>query len=299
MVQAAFSNDWLQRLVDPYAILGISVAADDKRLFKRYRSVAMLLHPDRHIQALQADREAAESLIARTINPAYEKVKQEKNRAEVTALLRLQARRHTREGTLVPNSDLARELMRQPVQAADIFYEQAVTQLAEAQFSPIGNFQEIVVTLGELNLIYLQLKMGDLFREKRSGLISQAEIPVTPVQEAAIKVATTTISYASRHFDRAQQYMQKGISDKAILELKDAIRLEPNQAEYHALMSYAYLRQNLGGMAKVYCRQALKLDPTSTLGKQVATKLGMVEPQGNAKTPAVAEKRGLFSRFRR
>jgi tetratricopeptide (TPR) repeat protein len=302
MAQQAFSADWLQRLADPYAILGISVAADEKRLFKRYRTVAMRLHPDRFVQASRASGAGAEQLIARTINPAYEKVKQEKNRAEVTALLRLQARRHTREGTLVPQSDIARELMRQPVHGADVFYEQAVSALAERQFDDLAQFPEITTTLGELNLVYLQLKMGDLFhREKRSGLISTAEVPTTPVAEVMQRQQTVapTVSYSRRHFDRAQQYVQKGVYDKAIVELKDAVRLEPNQAEYHALMSYAYLRQDMGGMSKVYCRQAIKFDPNNSLAKQVAQKIGLVTEATPTATKTPTEKRGLFSRFRR
>jgi tetratricopeptide (TPR) repeat protein len=301
MAQQAFSADWLQRLADPYAILGISVAADEKRLFKRYRTVAMRLHPDRYVQANKGAGAAAEQLIARTINPAYEKVKQEKNRAEVTALLRLQARRHTREGTLVPQSDIARELMRQPVHSADVFYEQAVTALADRQFDHLAQFPEITQTLGELNLVYLQLKMGDLFREKRSGLISTAEVPTTPVAEVMQqqKTVAPALSYSRRHFDRAQQYVQKGVYDKAIVELKDAIRLEPNHAEYHALMSYAYLRQDMSGMSKVYCRQALKCDPNNSLAKQVAQKIGLVSEATPTATKTTDEKRGLFSRFRR
>ncbi|NJM45545.1 MAG: DnaJ domain-containing protein [Alkalinema sp. RU_4_3] len=301
MAQQSFSADWLQRLADPYAILGISVAADEKRLFKRYRTVAMRLHPDRFVQADKIAGAVAEQLIARTINPAYEKVKQEKNRAEVTALLRLQARRHTREGTLVPQSDIARELMRQPVHSADVFYEQAITALADRQFEDLSQFPEITQTLGELNLVYLQLKMGDLFREKRSGLISTAEVPTPPVAEVMQQQQTVapTLSYSRRHFDRAQQYVQKCIYDKAIVELKDAIRLEPNHAEYHALMSYAYLRQDMSGMSKVYCRQALKFDPTNTLAKQVAQKIGLIAEATPTASKTTDEKRGLFSRFRR
>jgi tetratricopeptide (TPR) repeat protein len=299
MTQQAFSADWLQRLADPYAILGISVAADEKRLFKRYRAVAMCLHPDRYVQGDKVVAAMAEQLISRTINPAYEKIKQEKNRAEVTALLRLQARRHTREGTLVPQSDIARELMRQPVQAADVFYEQAITSWADRQFQDLDEFPEITRTLGELNLVYLQLKMGDLFREKRSGLISTAEVAAAPGPELVAQQPTMspTLSYSRRHFDRAQQYVQKGAYDQAIVELKDAIRLESSHADYHALMSYAYLRQNLGGMAKVYCRQALKCDANHTLAKQVAQKIGLLVETNPS--PVATEKRGLFSRFRR
>jgi curved DNA-binding protein CbpA len=46
MTQLLFSPEWLNLLTDSYAVLGVSVAADERRVLKRYRSVAKLLHPD-------------------------------------------------------------------------------------------------------------------------------------------------------------------------------------------------------------------------------------------------------------
>jgi hypothetical protein len=43
MPQADFSTEWVHRFTDPYALLGVSVAADDRRILKRYHAIAKQL----------------------------------------------------------------------------------------------------------------------------------------------------------------------------------------------------------------------------------------------------------------
>lgn len=303
MAHTQFSPDWLQEFADPYAVLGISLASDDKRILKQYRNVAKLLHPDRYVGADRGTQEFAGQLLARLVNPAYEQLKQEKNRVEVVAILRLQVKQMMQQGTLVPKTEVARQLMRQPVQSAEIFYEQQVSRLAETLYQSFEQFEPIIQQLRELNLVYMQFKLGDQsLREKRSGLI-QPEVrtpaPTAPVTAEDLPKSVMDTSarnlYAGRHHDRAKQYIDKGAYDKAVLELKDALRMDAQQAEYHALLSYSYLCQDLPGMAKVYCQQALKLEPEHKLAQQLAKKLKL---QPTAPTPTKATtapaKRGLF-----
>jgi tetratricopeptide (TPR) repeat protein len=315
MAHTQFSPDWLQEFADPYAVLGISLASDDKRILKQYRNVAKLLHPDRYVGADRGTQEFAGQLLARLVNPAYEQLKQEKNRVEVVAILRLQVKQMMQQGTLVPKTEVARQLMRQPVQSAEIFYEQQVTRLAETLYQSFEEFEPIIQQLRELNLVYMQFKLGDQsLREKRSGLI-QPEVPTppptapTPVTADDLPKSVMDTSarnlYATRHHDRAKQYIDKGAYDKAVLELKDALRMDAQQAEYHALLSYAYLCQDLPGMAKVYCQQALKLEPEHKLAQQLAKKLKLQPAATTAtkatvtKATAAPAKRGLFGLFQR
>lgn len=309
MSQGSFQTDWLKRFSDPYALLGVSVAADDRRVLKRYRNVAKILHPDSDVMAEELTKELASQILARLVNPAYQKLKQEKGRAETVAVLRFQVRRLNREQSMVVDSKLARELMGQPVKDVDVFYEQAIADLAEVQYQPLSNFETITQQLGELNLVYLQLKMGDVFiREKRTGLVSATE--AKPVQFTPIvpDAAPPSESYAQRHYRRAQEYMKKGNWSQAVQELRDAIKLEADKSEYHALLGLAYLQQNLPGMATVYCRQALKLNPKEPLALRYAAKVKVevaAQPE-TAKTPLDASKTaakedkggGLFGLFR-
>ncbi len=302
----SFSPDWLNKLSDPYAVLGISIVADDRRVLKRYRSVAKILHPDSYGATDPAIAELATQMFARLVSPAYQTVKQEKGRTEAVAMLRFKVRKLVRESALVPQSEAARELMRKPVQEADVFYEQAIAKLAEVQYQPLDHFETITQQISELNLVYLQLKMGDVFfTEKRQGVVAVSpEIPSPSVNPSANSEFVQP-DYARRHYERSQEYVKREEWTQAISELKDAVKMQPNKAEYHALLGYSYLRQKMTGMAKAHIRRALELNPQDPLASNLAPKLkldGSV-PSGSSSTskpPSKEEKRGgLFGIFRR
>ncbi len=295
MELSSLPPEWLKKFSDPYAVLGISVAADDRRVLKRYRNVAKVLHPDSMAQADEATREFATQLFGRLVNPAYQKLKQEKGRAETVALLRFQVRRVNREAPLVPKAAISLQLLNRGAQEADVFYEQAIAQLAEAQYQSLEQFEAITEQMGELNLVFLQLKMGEVFiREKRTGLITApTEVKVAKISEDPRPVE----NYAQRHYQRAQEYMKKGAWPQAVQELRDAIKLEAGKSEYHALLGLAYLQQNLNGMATVYFRQALKLNPKDPLAQKYAAKLG-IQASSTPPTPKETRRNGLFNMFR-
>ena len=301
----SFSPDWLKKLSDPYAVLGVSVVADDRRVLKRYRLVAKILHPDSYASTDPATGELATQLFARLINPAYQQVKQEKGRTEAVAMLRFQVRRMLRESTLVPQSQAARELSQKSVQEADVFYEQAIAQLAEIQYQSLDQFEEVTQQINELNLVYLQLKMGDVFiREKRQGVVPvSTEMQAAPSVDRSASGAVQT-DYARRHYERSQEYVKREEWVQAVSELKDAVKMEPRKAEYHALLGYSYLRQKMMGMAKAHIRRALELNPNDPLASNLAPKLKI---DGSASTAPPAsnssnkdkKRKGLFDIFRR
>jgi tetratricopeptide (TPR) repeat protein len=150
--------------------------------------------------------------------------------------------------------------------------------------------------------------MGDvLMREKPTGLVSAAE--AKPIQFTPTDTKTNSESYAQRHYRRAQEYMKKGNWKEAEQELRDAIKIEAGKSEYHALLGVAYLQQNLQSMAKVYLRQALKLNPKDPLACRFAPKLGLeivapLKEQLNGSTlkdqveNKAAKNSGLFGFFR-
>lgn len=347
MAQITFSNDWLELLADPYAVLGISLTADEKSITKHYRRLAMQLHPDRYAQAEPKQREFAGHLVARLVNPAYGKLKQARDRAELMAVLRLHVQQQQKNGGFVPTSEAARMLMQQPAQSALSFYEAQIQQLADQQYESFTQFGNVTHQLHELNLAYIQRKL-DATAQTPAATISQTRVPdvlmsqvpsATPNTSAAATGASATgvsaddpilatagadpltaptavpkdleaegrtiqEGYALRHYERAQQYIEKGAYAGAVQEMKDALRMASDKAEYHALLSYAYLLQDLPGMAKVYCRQALKLDPEDKMALKLARKL-KIELKAKAATAkkskaATAKKRsllgGLFSR---
>lgn len=89
MSQTVLPAKWLKLLSDPYAVLGISVAADERRILKRYHALAKLLHPDRYAKRDNAEQELAKAIFTCLINPAYEQLKRTQKRAEKMLMLRL------------------------------------------------------------------------------------------------------------------------------------------------------------------------------------------------------------------
>lgn len=296
MSQILFSPEWLNQLSDPYAVLGLSVAADERRVLKRYRTVAKLLHPDSLTTAEPEIKALAGQILARLINPAYQRLKQEKERAETMALLRLRVRRINKEEPHLPQSEVAQQILKLPIQEADIFYERSVAELSEIQYQQLLQFEWITQQLGELNLAYLHLKMGEpVIREKRTGIVSATQARPAQFSPSQTETAELAVNYAQRHYYRAQEYAKKANWTQVVAELRDAIRLEPSRAEYHSLLAKAYLMQNLIGMAKVHFRQALKFNPKDPLALQYAERLKLLpEPEPKA---AKNNSGGLFNLF--
>jgi curved DNA-binding protein CbpA len=313
MSQIPFTTEWISRFQDPYAVMGLSVTADDRRVLKRYRDLAKLLHPDRYVSAEADVRSLATQLFSKMVGPAYQKLKQDKGRAENLAMLRFRVRRLTREQTFDPRSDIARELMGKSSAHIDVFYEQAIARLGDDQYQPLEQFARITSQLDELNLVYLRLKMGEpIIREKRTGIVS-AKPPIV-TQTVPVGTAQTdakpTVDYAQRHYERAQTYANNSKWSEVVRELKDALKLDASRSNYHALLAVAYLKQDLPTMGRVHCRQALKLNPNDKLAIRYAPKFG-IDPNNISNGSAAGKgkaavkvtqsdtDKGLFSIFSR
>ena len=85
----SFQDEWITVAEkDPYAALGLSLNAEDRRILKRYRQIAKLLHPDVQAGSNTPVSQTSEQLIAKIINPAYQRLKQDKSRSEALANMR-------------------------------------------------------------------------------------------------------------------------------------------------------------------------------------------------------------------
>lgn len=286
MVHPRFSAQWLENYSDPFAIMGLSVLADDRRTLKRYRTIAKLLHPDSLMMSSAQERENATQFLARLVNPAYKKLKQHKGRTEELATLRFVVRQ--RMETVEPTTEWGRSLLKTPVVQVETVYEQAIAELCEQQYSSLDGFESTTAVLGELNLIYLRLKISEpMVREKRFGVVPPAPEREIEIKPEPIDPGRKPPSYAQRHYMRAEEYLSKGNVQQAINELKDAIKLESDQSKYHALLAKAYLMQKMRGAAKAYCRRALNLDPQNILALRCAKYLQLELPTSelNWQTP--------------
>ncbi|MGF1524791.1 MAG: DnaJ domain-containing protein [Leptolyngbyaceae cyanobacterium] len=311
MTSSAFSTDWIKQFSDPYAVLGVSVTADERRISKRYRQIAKQLHPDQQIDADESAREFAGQMLTRLVNPAYQRLKQDKGRAETLATLRFKVRRLTREEKLVARQASSKHLMEAEEVEVEVSYEKLLSELAGTQYSSAEDFIQQTTAIAELNLIYLRRKMGDpVIREKRIGLVAATTTQKSDASYAGANTTTSTVSstedtkssdYAQRHISRAKAYINKKSYTQAIQELRDAVRIEPKNSQYHSMLGQAYLLQKMVGMSKVHFRQALRLDPNNLVALKYARKLEIDPKQLNSpkRGNTAPKSEGRFTLFNR
>ena len=229
--------------------------------------------------------------------------------------MRFKVRRLNREKKLTSQASLSKQLLAIAEPEVEVFYEKALTELSEPQHTSVESFVTQTTAISELNLIYLRRKMGDpVIREKRTGLVASATVnngatvtaatPPSPNANGANKEAPA-VDYAQRHVVRAKTYIASKCFPEAVQELRDAVRIEPENSNYHTMLGQAYLMQKMVGMAKVHVRQALKLDPNNHIAHKYAKQLQIeiVPPKapsnGQHNGRSQPQKGGFFSFFTR
>ncbi|MBD2449213.1 DnaJ domain-containing protein [Nostoc sp. FACHB-152] len=293
MSQNALPSAWLKLLSDPFAVLGIPVTADERQISKCYRALAKQLHPDRYVQSSDANQKLATAIFTSLINPAYEQVKHTQKRAETVATLRLEAKAWQSKAASAQNL-VVEKLLKASAQAAASVYEQAIASYAESQYTSLQQTYQLTQQLNQLNLAYLGLQ------KPQPSIPPVPTVVISQVQhQSDINIPPVPINYAQRHYQRAIQYCKQKKWTLAVGELRDAIKLEPNNSDFYALLGLVHFHQNLLGMAKVYTRQALKLNPQNLIALKYAHKLKInannsIHPKSMAKAVGIA---ALLSKF--
>lgn len=95
---------------------------------------------------------------------------------------------------------------------------------------------------------------------------------------------------AQRHYARAQEQIKMKNLNVAVQELRDAIKADPNNGDYHALLGKVHLDKGLTGMAAINLRQALKLEPQNALALNCMQKLNTQNPANQPAQPGFGER---------
>lgn len=275
---------------DHHAVLGVPVNADLKEIRKRYLKIARFLHPDSCTAKSEADKQRANQLLSKLVNPAYEKFSQERNHAEYLVVLKEISKRLLQESTSL---ELKSELSKQLNQTNNIdhLYRTSLYQLAEKQYESFDSVLQLIAQISELNMVYLMRKGGKALQSPPSldtdlGTIKDIPAPPPPSpqqQESAV----------DQYLRRAEALMTKNNFAEARVELQDALKLEPNNGRCHSLVGVVYLKQNQTTMAKVHINKALQLnpqDPIALKGKQFLDQ--MAKKNDGHSTPAAKNTQG-------
>lgn len=300
--------------LDHHAILGVPLGAAAGAVRKRYLKIARSLHPDS--RGAEDDKNYASQLLSKLVNPAYEILSQEKNRAEHEVLLRLLGKRlNYEQENLVFQENFTQELLK--TANPDQFYQEKLQELAAKQYQILDQALVITGKLSELNMAYLlRQEIDALSAPSSTSQVAPAKPVVTspPTNAVATPAAVPKVNqtkappgvtFVSQYCRRAEEFIAKNNFQAAVLELRDALKLEPQNSRCHSLLGTAYLKQNQITMAKIHFNQALKQDPKETdaiLGLEQIKKLE-VKAQKTAKvgtqgaTSGKPKGGGLFGLF--
>lgn len=144
---------------DYHSVIGVSVEADIKEIRKNYLKIARRLHPDSSVLTSESDRHLASQFLSKMVNPAWEKLSQERTRVDHAVLLKLKgqgAMRHQTHTQVL--GSLAKQLL--TANNLDYFYRTALQDLADRQYQQLDQVLELTAQISELNLVYLARKEG-------------------------------------------------------------------------------------------------------------------------------------------
>ncbi len=307
ITQGLFQFDF----TDHYAVLGVPLDAQPNPIRKRYMQIARRLHPDSCKAETPEEQKLASSLLAKLVSPAYNQLTKDRERAEYTVVLKTMAKRLVKEkDQLKINSESAKKLLTS--QNFDEDYKKALEELANQEYESFSKTLEIMGQISELNLVYLLRKQSSgkslTAAPPTAKPAPQAATPtaaaVTPVEEKkpGAPSAPKSASRVDKLCDRAEELMKLDNFAEAVVQLKEAIKLEPKNSKCHGLLGMVYLKQNQASMAKVHISQALKLNPQEPVALKAKKELEKPAEQSSGKSKDQAGKQdksggGLFGLF--
>lgn len=260
-----FSQGLFQfEFTDHFAILGVSIDAEFNEIRKRYIKIARLLHPDTCPLENSEDRELAKDILSKLVSPAYNKFEKESERLEYYVVLN----KITQNVALLKNQlPLTTETAKQVASNPDFLniYKNALSELAEKQYLDIRASLATIEEISQLNLAYLSRK-----NSKSPSAIASNTINLPKVATSSNNAGQNTdpppkpkakTSLAEQSCQRAEKFIATQNITQAVSELREALKLEPNNCKVHALLGICYLQQNQMTMAKLEIQKAITLNP--------------------------------------
>ncbi|MBF2079941.1 MAG: J domain-containing protein [Synechococcales cyanobacterium T60_A2020_003] len=250
---------------DHHAVLGVSVDADIKEIRKRYLKIARRLHPDSSALKDDGDRQRAHELLSKLVNPSYEFLSQEKNFAEQMILLKIKGEEAQRQQeTIMLTSDRARQLASSP--NLEHLYTTSLADLTESQYDDLDQMLTVIGQVSELNLVYLMRRgsTGTAPTPKAASANSTAPIASPSAKNPTVPSRDELVDSFIR---RSEGFEKKRDYAKAILELREALKIKPTNADCHSRLGAIYLKTKQPTMAKIYFSKALELNPQDDIAK--------------------------------
>ncbi|MGD1860128.1 MAG: DnaJ domain-containing protein [Leptolyngbyaceae cyanobacterium] len=296
-------------LTDYHAILGVAINADAKAIRKRYLKIARRLHPDSLRTATDEDRQKANELLSKLVNPAYETLNQEKSMTEHLVVLRLRGQQLRRQASVPLQSDAAKSVAKSN-NAASI-YTNSLKELTETQYEEIDQVLNITGKISELNLAYLMSTADNAsgsatVARETTAATNTTNVPSPPGARPKAPAPPPSPrqqrqAIIGSYFNRAAEFALKKDYTRAIVEMRDAVKSHPTDAQCHSQLAAYYLQAGQTKMAKIHIKRSLDLDAGNSLAQELDAKLNQVTapkpPRATAKSAPAKSKGGLFGLF--
>lgn len=304
-------------LEDHFAILGVPLDADGAVIRQQYLKIAYRLHPDTCKATTETEIRRANKVLSKLVNPAYETLSREKSRLEFKLVLSQTGKQLAQE---IDRITLVSEEARQLVEAkrnVELVYRRLMQPLVAKQYDDLEKLFTITAQLSELNLVFLILKQGEGLQTvpispapTRSAPANAPNAKAAAANSPESKSNSSSASEApaqekpktsplDNHIKRAKDRLESQNYSQAVLELRQALKLDPNNSTCHALLGLTFLEQNQIAMAKVHITKAVAISPHDPLVSRAKHALKKVSPESfdNNKSDRKDNKGGLFGKL--
>ncbi|NEO59605.1 MAG: tetratricopeptide repeat protein, partial [Moorea sp. SIO4G2] len=174
----------------------------------------------------------------------------------------------------------------------------SVDHLASEQYQALDQALAKIAEISELNLVYLMCKSGkgETVKTSVSTPVKTQGTGVTQPNSQTSTAGTSQggsvgpkgVSRVDSYIRRAEGYLVKNNFAAAVLELREALKLDQNNSDCHSLLGIAYLKQNKGTMAKVHINKALQLNPQNEKALKAKQILNELTPKSGGSQPKVS-----------
>ncbi len=304
-------------ITDYHAILGVPLDDAPKNIRLKYLKIAQQLHPDT-CKGDQVRKDLANSILSKLVNPAYEKLSRKNHFAEHQLVLtQIGKRLAEKSDRMLVASTQAKDLL-QSEHKLELVYNEHLKKLIANQYKDLEKVTDKIAIISELNLVYLVIKQSRAINreDKIQAKAPQQKQPPTKASSVKPPQSTSTnkppeeITPQVRVLSfirRAKEYIDKNSYSQAIAELRDGLKIDPNNSTCHGLMGKIYLLQNQITMAKVHISKAHKANPQDPIVIEVRKELNKLtknqdikakngKAKGSSKSNAPkSDNKGLFS----
>ncbi len=278
-------------ITDYHAILGVALDADSKNIRTKYLRTTQKLHPDT-CKSNAEEKKMAGKILSILVNPAYEQLSNKNAFAEHHLVLTQIGKQYAenKEG-LSFSSDSAQKLLDTNKDLEKIYLELLKDQTKD-QFQDISKVLKRIAIISELNLAYLIRKHEQGTNRVEFARAKSSTTQKNNATQEKTKTSTTSTSQneqkdssqeestpepiVTSYIRRAREYMEKKRINDAVSELRDGLRVDPNNSTCHALLGQAYIKQNQLTMAKIHIKKAEKAnskDPAVLVSIEMLEKL--------------------------